>query len=95
MYLNDLSFGNLIELDIPQNKCEKNIRILTKVDSVQNDVLKAAIPEELKLLKDITEVILYYKADGKCKKWSCRLVGFEKSNLITFFIVSILLLCSS
>ena len=88
MYINELSFDDFIEIEILCEDTEKGIKFNTRVDSVNNEILKAAVPENLIRLKDITDVFVYYKTEGKCKKWDCKMLGFERSNLISLIVLS-------
>lgn len=88
MYINELSFDDLIEIEIFREDRENEISFNTRVDGINNHVLKAVIPEYIEGLRDIREVNVYYKKDGKCKKWACNMLGFEKSNFVPLISLS-------
>lgn len=87
MYIKNLSFGNPIEIEIIAGDADKEIIVNTKVDSINKNVLKAVVPNYLRAL-DIVRIYLYFKSDGKCSRWECNFLGFEKSNLLTLIVLS-------
>ena len=88
MYIKELSFDDFIEIEIQCEDTEKKIRINTKVDSVNNQVLKAVVPKNLLIFKDIDKTFIYYKAENKCKRWECEFLGFEKSKSVFLIVLS-------
>ncbi|MDR7871220.1 MAG: PilZ domain-containing protein [Tissierellaceae bacterium] len=88
MYINELSFDSFIEVEIFSSDIESEIRFNTRVDSVKGGILKAVIPRDLRWLSDIDSANVYYKKDGKCKKWTCQMIGYEKSNLVQLIVLS-------
>ncbi|NLY45055.1 MAG: PilZ domain-containing protein [Tissierella sp.] len=90
MYISELTFDDFIEIEILREDIENGneIKINTKVDSIDNEVLKAVIPDNLRRLPDITEIFVYYRTEGKCKRWICKLEGFERSNQLSIIVLS-------
>lgn len=89
MYINELAFDDFIEIEILREDIESEIKINTRVDSIDdNQILKAVIPERLKSLDDITDIYVYYRTEGKCKRWKCQLEGYERSNQLSIIVLS-------
>ncbi len=92
MYISELAFGEFIEIEILQEDMDsengEEIKINTKVDTIDGNVLKAVIPDNLRRLRDISEIFVYYRTDEKCKRWICKLEGFERSNKLSIIILS-------
>lgn len=90
MYISGLTFDDFIEIEIFRESIENEngIKISTKVDSIDNEVLKAVIPDNLRRLPDIAEIFIYYRTEGKCKRWICKLEGFERSNQLSIIVLS-------
>lgn len=87
MYINELTFDEFIEIEIPRGDDWENFVLNTKVDSAGDGVLKAAVPDNVRLLEEISEVYVYYKRDGICKRWTCELLGFTRSNEILLIVL--------
>ena len=88
MFINELSFDNPIEIEIICGDAEREIRYNTKVDSINKNVLRAVTPEHLKVMDDIVAIYVYYKTEGKCNRWICEILGFERSNHLTLIVLS-------
>ena len=88
MYISELKFDDFIEIEILREDTDDEIKINTRVDFVDNQILKAVIPDRLKSLDDITQIYVYYRTESKCKRWACRLEGFERSNQLSLIVLS-------
>lgn len=89
MYINELTFDDFIEIEIFREDIESEIKTNTRVDFIDdNQILKAVIPDRLKSLDDITDIYVYYRTGGKCKRWKCKLEGYERSNQLSIIVLS-------
>lgn len=92
MYIRELAFDEFIEIEIfrkdVDNEDGDEIKISTKVDNIDDNVLKAVIPDNLRRLQDIGEIFVYYRTEEKCKRWVCKLEGFEISNKLSIIVLS-------
>lgn len=88
MFINELSFDDFIEIEIICGDAEREIIFNTRVDSINRDVLKAVIPDHLRIINDIVEIYVYHKTEGKCNRWVCEMLGFERSNLLSLIVLS-------
>lgn len=88
VYISTLTFDDFIEIEIFREDTEDEIKINTRVDFVNKRMLKAVVPDKLKRLADITNIYVYHRTEGKCKRWSCKLEGFESSNQLSLIVLS-------
>lgn len=88
MYISELSFDDFIEIAIYNKNADREISFQTKVDHIEGNTLMAVIPDQFWGLKDVSSITLYSKTNDRCKKWRCKLKGYEKSNSLSLIVLT-------
>ena len=88
MFIRDLSFGDFIEIEILREEGSLPIKVKAKVDNIKGNTLKAVTSNPIRVLEEVLTVYVYYKSEGKCKRWNCQFLGYERSKHVNLIVLS-------